>query len=58
MAIVIGSFFIGYPILSILSLPVFLSAMMGISFKRTKNVVRAASPEKISSRDTHPQTAH
>jgi len=32
MAIVIGAFFIGYPILAILALPVFLMSMMAVKF--------------------------
>jgi len=32
MAIIIGSFSLGYPILALLSLPVFISAIAAISF--------------------------
>lgn len=32
MAIVIGAFFAGVPVLAVLALPVFISAMLGISF--------------------------
>jgi len=33
MGIVIGAFFIGYPILALLSLPVFFITLMGVQFK-------------------------
>ena len=36
MACVIIPIFIGYPVLAFLSIPVFLSIMFGISFKRSK----------------------
>jgi len=36
MAIIIGSFFSGFPILGILALPVFLSALTGVSFTTKK----------------------
>lgn len=58
MAIVIVAFFIDYPILSILALPVFLTAMMGISFTRAKNKVTSAAREKVSSTDAQHQAAH
>jgi len=58
MAIVIGAFFIGYPILSLLSLPVFFSAMMGIKFTRAKNKVTSAAREKVGSRSAQHQAAH
>ena len=32
MAVVIGAFFSGYPVLAFSALPIFLSAMMGIKF--------------------------
>jgi len=51
MAIVIISFIIGYPILAILSLPVFLSALMGVSFKSnskaTKGTIKIANRPNI-----------
>lgn len=37
MAVVIIPFVIGIPILAVVALPIFLSALMGISFKRTRN---------------------
>jgi len=36
MTIVIASFFAGYPIFAILAVPVFLSALAGVSFKKDK----------------------
>jgi hypothetical protein len=36
MAVIIASIFIGLPYLAFLGLPIFLSAMMGISFKDLK----------------------
>jgi hypothetical protein len=36
MIIVIGSFFAGYPIFAILAVPVFLSALAGVSFEKDK----------------------
>lgn len=36
MIIVISSFFSGYPIFAILAVPVFLSALAGVSFKKDK----------------------
>lgn len=38
MAIVIGSFFIGIPLLSLLSLPLFAISLLGITFERKKRV--------------------
>ena len=58
MAIVIGAFFIGYPILSILALPVFFSAMMGMRFTRVKNKVTSPAREKVGSHSAQHQAAH
>jgi len=58
MAIVIGAYFIGFPILAILSLPVFISAMMGINFSRPKKVARITSGHTVRSKNTQHQTAH
>jgi hypothetical protein len=41
MAVVIVAFFAGIPWLAILSLPIFFSALMGISFKRTPTTKQA-----------------
>ncbi len=49
MAIVIVAFFIGMPWLSILALPVFLSAMMGIRFsKNQRNPVAKTTAENTT----------
>ncbi len=37
MAVIIVSFFIGMPYLAVLALPIFLSAMMGVSLFKKKN---------------------
>ena len=58
MAIVIGAFFMGYPILAFLALPVFFSAMMGISFSRAKNKVTSAARANVSTRKAQHQAAH
>ena len=58
MAIVIGAFFMGYPILAFLALPVFFSAMMGIRFTRVKHKVTSTTRENISSRNAQHQAAH
>ncbi len=58
MAIIIGAYFIGYPILAILSLPVFISAMLGIKFTRSKNVARTTTQENIRPHHVQHQTAH
>ena len=57
MAIVIGAYFIGYPILAILSLPVFISAMMGIKFTRTKKALRTTPQENNGTINVRHQTA-
>ncbi len=44
MAIVIGSFFAGYPVLAILSVPVFLSIMAGVTFKKPALVAKLKAP--------------
>ncbi len=40
MGTVIGSFVLGYPIVSILALPIFLSAMTAVSFSPPKRKAR------------------
>lgn len=57
MAIVIGSFFAGVPWLAILSLPVFLSAMLGVSFSKIPFSFKVRSAAKKSYAGLH-QTAH
>ena len=44
MFVVIGSLFAGVPWLAVLAMPIFLSAMLGISFKKEKT-----SDKKVSS---------
>lgn len=46
MAVIIVAFFAGVPWLSIVSLPILLSAMLGITFRR--------SEEKVSARSVKP----
>ena len=53
MAIVIGAFFIGYPVLAILALPVFLSSMMGMKFAMPRlhfTKKTSVTPEKSTGR--------
>ncbi|MEP6647549.1 MAG: hypothetical protein ABJC12_10720 [Saprospiraceae bacterium] len=57
MAIVIGSFFAGLPWLAILSLPVFMSSMMGMSFSKIRFSFRTRNAEKRDYAGLH-QTAH
>ncbi|MEO5906379.1 MAG: hypothetical protein ABIQ11_06620 [Saprospiraceae bacterium] len=57
MAIVIGSFFTGYPILAFLTLPIFLSAMMGVKFIIPRYSWRT-NTRKDKSASVHHQTAH
>jgi hypothetical protein len=45
MVIVIGSFVIGYPALAILAVPVFLSALAGVSFKKEKTETQYQSKQ-------------
>ena len=56
MAIIIGSFFSGFPILGILALPVFLSALTGVSFT-TKAKSKNATMGKISPNKNNMNTA-
>lgn len=49
MAIVIVAIFAGAPYLAVLSLPVFISAMVGLSFQLPK-VVEPASTRQINNR--------
>ena len=58
MAIIIGAYFLGYPILAFLALPVFISAMMGIKFTRTKKAATATSKENTKTSNVQHQTAH
>ena len=37
MAVIIGAFAVGYPILAVLSFPLFISAIAAISFNTKKN---------------------
>jgi len=46
MAVVIVPFVIGYPILAIFSLPIFLSALMGVSFKSTTQQHKVQSKQR------------
>lgn len=57
MGIVIGSFFAGLPWLAILSLPVFLSAMMGVSFSKIRFSYKTRIAEKRIYAGFH-QAAH
>jgi hypothetical protein len=36
MAVIVASFMIGYPVLAILSFPLFISAFTAVSFKKVK----------------------
>jgi len=45
MAVVIGSLFIGIPALALLALPIFLSTIMGLSF-RAKQAAKVADHVK------------
>ena len=45
MAVVIGSFFAGVPWLALLSLPILLSAMLGVSFKGKQGATIKASED-------------
>lgn len=58
MAIVIVSFFAGYPILAILSLPVFISAMLGLQLRRSKNALKSTVRERSFTPKHEHQTAH
>ena len=58
MVIVIGSFFIGYPILSILSLPVFFSAMLGMTFTKSSRTSRRTAVDRFPAQNRQHQTAH
>ncbi len=66
MAIVIGAFFVGYPWLAILSLPVFFITLMGLKFslpvlfsKNRSSISQTESrPIQKVSRESRHQTAH
>lgn len=50
MAVVVISFFIGAPELALLSVPIFLSAMLGVSFEKTE----AESTEEVKHYKPYP----
>lgn len=53
MAVVIVSMFAGLPWAAMLALPIFLSAMLGVSFKQKKNVKSqdAIDPRRVQIAD-------
>ena len=59
MAIIIGSFFIHQPWLSIIALPVFISAMMGVKFITPRLIYRSRKAGQASDKAGHaPHTAY
>lgn len=46
MAVVIIPFFLGIPLLSLFALPLFLIAILGISFKKEKTSISKSVPTK------------
>ena len=48
MAIVIGSFFLGFPLFSLLALPLFAVSLLGITFERKKRVTRVQEVTRTS----------
>jgi len=58
MGIVIGAFFAGYPWLAILSLPVFLSAMMGMQIRIPNLHVNKRTRQHRQVSKIQQQTAH
>jgi hypothetical protein len=57
MAAVIIGFFAGIPWLAFLALPIFMSALMGIEFKKGTAFMRK-SKETRANVSAHPQTTH
>ncbi len=55
MAIVLAAFYIGLPYLGLLAVPVFLSAIMGISF--TRHEQKEAGEQKESNLEVYPPRA-
>ncbi len=57
IAIVVGAFAVGYPLLGILSVPVFLTCLLGISFKNERPNRRTKIQVKHSVGDERKATA-
>jgi UPF0716 family protein affecting phage T7 exclusion len=58
MAVVIVALFAGIPWLAILSLPIFFSALMGISFQRTTATKQARTAKQRDQQFTTEAQAH